>query len=98
MTGSGFDSIHAIESFNVRLGLQKDLGHGLNADYPSYSVVWTFFNGVLEAWRALDQKIQLEIVCGELHQELSKMRICGDKTRPTQFPRSYTRAWLSNVP
>lgn len=98
MTGNGFDSIHAIEIFNVRSGLQKDFGHDLTADCPSYSVVWTFFNAVLEAGRDLNHKIQLEIVCGELHQELLKMRISEDGNRPTQFPKSYTRAWLSNVP
>ena len=55
----------------------------------------------------------MEVICGELINELRKMKVCdelaaqgGDldvlgllaSRRPEDFPRSYVRIWLSNIP
>lgn len=58
----------------------------------------TFFKEVADALLALRSHITLEIIVGGLSEELAKMRFGGDVTRPKEFPRKYTRMWLSNVP
>jgi hypothetical protein len=54
----------------------------------------------------------MEVICGELINELRKMKVCDDlaaqggdlnvlglsSRRPEDFPRSYVRIWLSNIP
>ena len=52
----------------------------------------------------------VEVICGELIDELRKMKLrdstprSGDSnlhgipSRPQEFPRSYARIWLSNIP
>lgn len=68
----------------------------------SMEVVWKtcnrFFEEAAAALKALGSKIVLEFICGGLSEELAKMRLKGDLTRPPTFPRKYTRMWLSNVP
>lgn len=61
-------------------------------------LVQSFFDAVANALNALDGKVQLEVLCGGLLQELGKMQIGADRSRPAEFPRKFTRAWLSNVP
>lgn len=67
-------------------------------DSPSFSITWVFFGAVLEALKDMKDHIQLEVLRGELNQELLKMRTSGDQHRPAHFPRTFTRMWLSNVP
>ncbi|KIM72449.1 hypothetical protein PILCRDRAFT_16127, partial [Piloderma croceum F 1598] len=57
-----------------------------------------FFDRVVEALKGMKGHVTIEVLQGELVQEMSKMRFRGDGSRPATFPRSFTRAWLSNVP
>jgi hypothetical protein len=67
-------------------------------DAPAFTNFSDLFENVVAALAALKGQIKLEILCGELTQELRKMRFGGDDTRPSDFPRLYTRGYLSNVP
>lgn len=86
-----------IEDFIIGNGLcrVKDLER---ADARAYAACSIFFDAVANALNALDGKVQLEVLCGGLLQELGKMQIGADRSRPAEFPRKFTRAWLSNVP
>lgn len=57
-----------------------------------------FFDGVANALKTVQEHVVLEFVAGNLTQVLVKMRYDADETRPSGFPKLYTRAWLSNVP
>lgn len=86
-----------IEEYNHRFKVAEP-HPDLIPDAPAYSHVSAFFDGVVEALKVMKKHIKIELLCGELIQEMSKMRFCGDESRPADFPRSFTRAWLSNVP
>lgn len=83
--------------FNKRFGLVNSRNR-INKDCPAYSVAETFFGAVVDGLRALQGRITLEILQGDLMHELVKMRMKADSSRPAHFPRIYTRMWLSNVP
>lgn len=63
-----------------------------------------FFSGAAflelfgKALRELSGHIKIELLAGGLIEELAKMRFKADVSRPAEFPRFYTRMWLSNVP
>ena len=64
----------------------------------AWSTCNSFFEEVATALEALGSCITIEMVVGGLSEELAKMRYGGDLTRPKEYPRKYTRMWLSNVP
>ncbi|THH22549.1 hypothetical protein EUX98_g8146 [Antrodiella citrinella] len=70
----------------------------VDEDCPAFSIGETFFDGVVDGLKAMQGHIKLEVIHGDLMHELAKMRLNADYSRPTQFPRNYTRMWLSNVP
>ena len=72
--------------------------NGEPPDAPAFSHVSAFFDEVVKSLMVLNGRVQLEILCGELTQELSKMVFGSDSKRPKTFPRVYSRAYLSNVP
>lgn len=78
------------------LGAQRVAGNGPLA--PSYTHTAAFFGGVVDALKAMKGEVKLEFLCGELTQELSKMRFGGYEDRPESFPTVFTRAYLSNIP
>ncbi|TFK84368.1 hypothetical protein K466DRAFT_654782 [Polyporus arcularius HHB13444] len=57
-----------------------------------------FFEETAAALKALADRITLEVLCGGLSEELYKMHVKADTARSKEFPRKYTRMWLSNVP
>ncbi|THU91070.1 hypothetical protein K435DRAFT_968380 [Dendrothele bispora CBS 962.96] len=70
----------------------------LDKDCPSYSVISSFFDAVVDALKAMKGKIQLEILAGDMCQTLLAMKLGTDSSRPESFPRKYLRIWQSNVP
>ncbi|KAJ6617025.1 hypothetical protein B0H10DRAFT_1914787 [Mycena sp. CBHHK59/15] len=92
-----FEAPGYIDLFNQRFGINSTTDDD-RPDAPSYGNFVDFFGNVAASLKELQGQIKLEILCGELTQELSKMRFGGDHTRPANFPRAYTRAHLSNVP
>lgn len=95
---SGFDPIEALYDFSDRMRLPVDFSSKAAQDCPSYTVTWAFFDAVLDSLKVLKDHIQLEVLRGELSQEVLKMRTSGDQHRPAHFPKTFTRMWLSNVP
>ncbi len=67
-------------------------------DRRMVDTVATFFRAVAEALKVLDSHVKLEILNGSLNDEMSKLRLKGDSSRPEAFPKSFVRMWLSNVP
>ncbi|KAJ6580630.1 hypothetical protein B0H19DRAFT_1369180 [Mycena capillaripes] len=86
------------DAFNRRFGIDKGGELPLDAESPTFTHTMRFFQGAMDALKALEGSITLEIICGGLMQELGKMRLGTDTDRPAKFPRSFTRAYLSNVP
>ncbi|TCD61538.1 hypothetical protein EIP91_008282 [Steccherinum ochraceum] len=50
-----------------------------------------------QALQDMKGHIRIEALTGDLNGELAKMWL-GDDTRPADYPRKFTRGWLSNVP
>lgn len=92
-----FEPVRHMSDYNERFGLSP-VRENSDPDSPAYSHTITFFDGVTDALRALAGHLKIEILRGDLIQEMSKMRFQGDESRPVEFPRLFTRAWLSNVP
>ncbi|ETW77481.1 hypothetical protein HETIRDRAFT_446351, partial [Heterobasidion irregulare TC 32-1] len=90
-----FVFVRSIHQFAERMGL---LNNKIDEDFPSLCVTEIFFDAVVDAFKAFQGCIQIEILLGDLSQELAKTRLPGHRSRPGHFPKSYTRAWLSNVP
>ncbi|KAI0657611.1 hypothetical protein C8Q70DRAFT_1055762 [Cubamyces menziesii] len=61
-------------------------------------VCGAFFEKAANALKGLAGHLTVELLCGGLSEELAKMQWGADVTRPKEFPRKYTRMWLSNVP
>jgi hypothetical protein len=72
----------------------------VDKDCPSYSIISSFFDAVVDALKTMKGKIQLEILEGEMCQALLSMKLGTgvDKLRPSYFPRNFMRIWQSNVP
>ncbi|KAJ6568362.1 hypothetical protein DFH09DRAFT_1155208 [Mycena vulgaris] len=90
-----FEAPGYIDLFNQHFGISSN---NATPDAPSFSNFVDLFEKVAEAIKALKAQVKLEVLCGELTQELTKMRFGGDETRPADFPRVYQRGHLSNVP
>ncbi|KAJ3899861.1 hypothetical protein F5879DRAFT_467980 [Lentinula edodes] len=94
-TLDAFQLLQQIHGFNKRKGL-FDARSSVDEDCPSFSVVSIFFKAVAEAIKILKGKIMFEFLQGDMCHTLAKMRVGDD--RPFNFPRKFTRMWLSNVP
>ncbi|KAK7031941.1 hypothetical protein R3P38DRAFT_3265860 [Favolaschia claudopus] len=95
------DGIHLarmLDSFNKRFGIAKGGDLPPDPDSPAFTHTMRFFDGAIDALKVLDGSIKLEIIYGGLMEELGKMRLETDTRRPKEFPRRFTRAYLSNVP
>ncbi|SJL02420.1 uncharacterized protein ARMOST_05747 [Armillaria ostoyae] len=90
-----FDMVELIQQFNDRMGLSKR--GETNEDCPAFSISEIFFDAVVEGLIGLKDHIRLELLQGDVSQELMKSAY-GIDNRPLDFPRVFTRIWLSNVP
>ncbi|EIW51999.1 uncharacterized protein TRAVEDRAFT_136302 [Trametes versicolor FP-101664 SS1] len=98
MSGDVFEPVGCVEDFNQR---NKEGPQGPaknNADTTAWDIFSTFFDEIVNALKGLKGHITVELIAGGLSEELAKMRLGGDGTRPANFPTKYTRMWLSNVP
>ncbi|KAF9526017.1 hypothetical protein CPB83DRAFT_896481 [Crepidotus variabilis] len=92
-----FEFIVRIAEFNEDHNLKiTDLQ--AKREWPVFAHVMTFFGGVMDVVKNLKSRLKVEILCGEINSELSKMRLGTDKTRPPDFPRKFMRMWVSNIP
>ncbi|KAL6301519.1 hypothetical protein BKA93DRAFT_796987 [Sparassis latifolia] len=101
-----FETPHFIEDFNVETGLKPRSSYGTNSDAPAFTAVADFFRATAEAVRGMKDRVVLEVLCGELSQEIAKMQLDNNASRPARFPKSrparfpklFTRAYVSNIP
>ncbi|KAJ7609070.1 hypothetical protein FB45DRAFT_945295 [Roridomyces roridus] len=94
---NSFEAPGQIDKFNHRMGISSTDSND-KPDAPAYTNFVDLFSKVADAVKALKNQVTLEILCGELTQELSKMLLGCDHTRPASFPRTYQRGHLSNIP
>ncbi|KAI0357691.1 hypothetical protein OH77DRAFT_1435494 [Trametes cingulata] len=87
-----------ITLFNRQKGRGDRRGAKVDMNTLAWDIASTFFSEIADALQALRGRITVELICGDLTEELVKMRYQGHATRPSTFPRKYTRMWLSNVP
>lgn len=90
-----FQIINQFHKFNIRD--QRKMAF-LDDNQTAWDVCSEFFDNVAAALKTLENRVTLEFIYGGLSEELAKMRFKGDVARPKEFPRKYTRMWLSNVP
>ncbi|KAI0366579.1 hypothetical protein BV20DRAFT_971757 [Pilatotrama ljubarskyi] len=93
-----FELVGYMADFNRQKGREDRRRTSIDMDTLTWEVASTFFTDVADALRGLRGRILVELICGGLPEELAKMRFKGDVTRPPEFPRKFTRMWLSNVP
>ncbi|KAH8101271.1 hypothetical protein BXZ70DRAFT_1007652 [Cristinia sonorae] len=74
-----------------------DLLRHPNKDCPAFSAAEAFFTGVAEGLKTLKGHLKIEFLRSDLLQGVRKMRVFADTNRPVEFPRTYTRMWLSNT-
>ncbi|KAI0658112.1 hypothetical protein C8Q70DRAFT_201642 [Cubamyces menziesii] len=99
LTGDAFEPVNHLDDFNQRHTPRARRGPITNdANTLAWDICSKFFEQVATAIRGLDGHLTVELIAGGLSEELAKMRCKGDTTRPAEFPRKYTRMWLSNVP
>ena len=88
--------VQQIALFNKQYGIRTE-NEKHRQESPTFSYTIAFFDAVVHAVKALGPSLQLEFICGEVNHELAKMRLLTDG-RPANFPRQFTRVWLSNIP
>ena len=62
-----------------------------------FQSVSTFFEATARTLKVVNKRIKVEILLGSLNVELAKIH-AGLSNRPADFPRTFHRMWLSNVP
>ncbi|OBZ76423.1 hypothetical protein A0H81_03125 [Grifola frondosa] len=91
-----FAPIGMVEQFNNHLHLGGKAPK--EAEDRAFRSCAVFFDAVADAIKGLSGRLTLEILVGGLSEELAKMKFGADQARPSEFPREFTRMWLSNVP
>ncbi|KAI0719795.1 hypothetical protein C8T65DRAFT_603249 [Cerioporus squamosus] len=96
--GDGYPDV-SVDMFQIINQFHKfNLRNKPEDNQTAWDVCSEFFDNVATALKTLGKRVTLEFICGGLSEELAKMRFKGDVARPKEFPRMYTRMWLSNVP
>ncbi|KAH8102117.1 hypothetical protein BXZ70DRAFT_930357 [Cristinia sonorae] len=67
------------------------------ADSYKFTLAMDFFDYLGKAIVGLQGHLRVESVAGDLNGEMCKIWL-GSDARPKEYPRKFTRAWLSNVP
>ncbi|OJT04049.1 hypothetical protein TRAPUB_5285 [Trametes pubescens] len=98
LSGDVFEPVDHIEDFNQRNKEQPKGPLKNDTNATAWDTFNPFFDEISNVLKGLAGHITVELIAGGLSEELAKMRLGGDVTRPTSFPRKYTRMWLSNVP
>lgn len=69
-----------------------------NTVQVTYDWTSSMLNAAAEALAALKGSVKVEFICAELFSELQLMRNGEDHHRPKEFPRSFLRVWMTNIP
>ncbi len=98
MDADVLETAACIDLFNRRTGPNAHKQARYSIWILASEACGAFFEETAAALKALADRITLEVLCGGLSEELYKMHVKADTARPKEFPRKYTRMWLSNVP
>ncbi|KAF8904678.1 hypothetical protein CPB84DRAFT_1745711 [Gymnopilus junonius] len=92
-----FGIIQQTGLFNKKHSLKNNDPQG-ESKWPAYSYVTTFFDGIIDAIKSMHQEkgLKVKLICREVNQELLKVWL-GTDSKPTEFPKKFTRIWLSNI-
>lgn len=93
-----FEATGFMADFNNRRDPRAVDRGDIGMETLSYDVAGAFFEETANAFQGLRGRLTVELICGDISEELARMRYEGDVNRPVSFPRKYTRVWLSNVP
>lgn len=96
MSLDSFGCVQEIARFSEQKGL-KDMNKGRKTASPAFSYLVTFFEATVAAAKAMKDHLRIEFMGGEINAQLSKISLGVDR-RPAEFPRKFTRIWLSNIP
>ena len=97
--GSPWHTSKSMDEFlGAKVVSKKSGGRGSETTRTMCESVSAFFKAAAQALRILGSHVKLEILHGSLNEEMSKMRLKSDASRPSEFPKEYIRMWLSNVP
>ncbi|KAK0437373.1 hypothetical protein EV421DRAFT_1828683 [Armillaria borealis] len=94
MDGNPFGPIRHFERF----GVNSKLLTTVDRNNPAFSVAMFFFDAVVNAIKDMRGRLILEFLLGDVSQQLAKVNFDTDSSRPMDFPKTFTRMWLSNVP
>ena len=64
----------------------------------TYDWISRMLGAATETLATLKGCVKVEFICAELFSELQSMRNGEDRYRPKEFPRSFLRVWMSNIP
>lgn len=76
---------------------QRPPRHPTDDNYVFKSMM-VFFDFLGQSIKTMDRHVKVELLYGDMVEELAKMRLKTDVMRPPEFPRTFLRMWLSNVP
>ncbi|KAK7056830.1 hypothetical protein VNI00_002547 [Paramarasmius palmivorus] len=93
-----FEDVAQIDTLNRDLGLYAQMQKEVDPDCPSYSIVSVYLDAIIQTLETLRESIKIEFLLGDYNRELTKMLVGDDIERPKEFPRKFTRIWLSNIP
>ncbi|KZV73536.1 hypothetical protein PENSPDRAFT_648881 [Peniophora sp. CONT] len=91
------DSTRYLETYVERFRLPASRVSSEDDAAASFGTSATFFEAVAKAWKAMREKLSFEFIHGEMNEQLAILRSPAS-CRPDQYPRDFTRMWLSNVP
>ncbi|PBK68015.1 hypothetical protein ARMSODRAFT_1005025 [Armillaria solidipes] len=94
MDGNPFGPIRHFERF----GVNSQLLTTVDRNNPAFSIAMFFFDAVVNAIKDMRGRLKLEFLLGDVSQQLAKVNFDTDSSRPMDFPKTFTRMWLSNVP
>lgn len=94
--------------------LEGEEGYARKRESPAWAYGAAFFMGVVDAIKELTRgvdgedevksemsqrgRLRIEFVADGIHEFLAKIRAGVEDARPANFPKKWTRIWLSNVP
>ena len=96
-----FDENGGIDPFELPWVVNEFMQeHGIGIDSnstSSFDIVRGYFRAVADALTTLSKRVRVEVIQGSMNVELAKIQ-AGVSARPPEFPRTFLRMWLSNVP
>lgn len=94
-------AVRPLRQFNPsKCSIDGSMRRPVKSDTLQVTYDWTsrMLDAAAEVLVALKGSVKVELACTELFSELQLMRNGEDYHRPKDFPRSFLRVWMSNIP